>query len=51
MFQISQKQAHGIALSIYSDIQSYVNAHRAEYEMFLANEQKKNSHKNKESEV
>lgn len=41
MFRISQEQAHGIALSIYSDIQSYINAHRAEYEVFLANEEKK----------
>lgn len=41
MFQISSKQAQEIALLIYSDIQSYVNSHRAEYKLFLANEQKK----------
>lgn len=45
MFVISQNQAKEIALSIYSDIQSYVNTHRAEYELFLANEQNKNSTK------
>ena len=50
MFVISQNQAKEIALLIYSDIQSYVDTHRAEYELFLANEQKKNSNKNKESE-
>ncbi len=26
-FQISQKQAHEIAILIYSDIQSYINTH------------------------
>ncbi len=45
MFVISQNQAKEIALSIYSDIQSYINTHRAEYELFLANEQNNNSNK------
>jgi len=39
VFQISSKQAQEIALLIYSDIQSYVNTHRAEYKLFLANGQ------------
>lgn len=38
MFAISQNQAKEIALLIYSDIQSYIDTHRAEYELFLVSE-------------
>lgn len=51
MFQISSKQAQEIALLIYSDIQSYVNSHRAEYKLFLANEQNKKDNKTKKVRI
>lgn len=42
MFKISQKQAQEFAISIYSSILPYVNANKAEFEVFLANEITKN---------
>ncbi len=36
---ISEKQARAIALTIFDDIDSFIESHRQEYEAFLKNEE------------
>ena len=45
-FIISQNQAHAFAVAVFADIRAYREAHQAEYEEFLRQEEMKGSNDN-----